>query len=118
MQLHDRQWGDGDRVALLLRGMMGSASSWWRVAPVIAARGYRVIALDLPGHGMSGTDPDLTIERAAASVVETTAALDASSPSLAMGHSYGGSVLAAAAAGLSPLRAIYVDAPTSRPRRD
>lgn len=113
MRLHDRQWGDADRVALLLHGMMGSSASWWRVAPAIAARGYRVIALDLPGHGMSEADPQLTVERAAASVVETAAALRASSPTLAIGHSYGGTVLAAAVAGLAPARAIYVDAPTT-----
>jgi pimeloyl-ACP methyl ester carboxylesterase len=113
MRLHERVWGDGDRVALLLHGMMGSGESWWRVTPAIAARGYRVIALDLPGHGMSGGDPNLTLESAAASVVETAAALGASAPAIAMGHSYGGSVLAAAVAALSPARAIYVDAPTS-----
>ncbi|HEY4269014.1 MAG TPA: alpha/beta fold hydrolase [Galbitalea sp.] len=113
MRLHDRQWGNGRAVALLLHGMMGSGESWRRVAPVIAARGYRVIALDLPGHGLSAADPNLTIARAAASVVETATALGAAAPTVAMGHSYGGSVLAAAIAALSPESAIYVDAPTS-----
>ena len=53
MELHVREWGHGDRVAVLLPGMMGSSDSWWRVAPTLADRGYHVLAIDLPGHGLS-----------------------------------------------------------------
>jgi pimeloyl-ACP methyl ester carboxylesterase len=113
MRLHERQWGDGEKLALLLHGMMGSSESWWRVAPEIAARGYRVVALDLPGHGLSASDPQLTVEAAARSVVDTLADLSPMPPDVAIGHSYGGTVLAAAVTALKPGRAIYVDAPTT-----
>ena len=103
--------GRGDRVALLLHGMTGSAESWWRVAPVLADHGYRVLALDLPGHGLSPRDPGCTVERAAASVIETVHALAPGLPVHAIGHSYGGMVLAAAAGQLRPELAVHVDAP-------
>ena len=40
-------------VALLLHGITGSSATWWRVGPAVADAGWRVIALDLPGHGES-----------------------------------------------------------------
>jgi alpha-beta hydrolase superfamily lysophospholipase len=38
------------RVALL-HGMMSTAATWWRIGPALAAMGWSVDALDLPGHG-------------------------------------------------------------------
>lgn len=97
-------------TVVLLHGMMGSSESWWRVIPRLTARGHHVLALDLPGHGLSPRDPDLTIEQAAASVVETVQKLASGHPVAAIGHSYGASVLAAAAGELRPSVAVYVDA--------
>ncbi|MEV2226577.1 alpha/beta fold hydrolase, partial [Nocardia vinacea] len=51
--LHMRQWGEGNRVAVLVHGMTTDSGSWWRLGPVLAERGYRVLAPDLPGHGCS-----------------------------------------------------------------
>lgn len=109
--LHHLEWGEGDRLVILLHGMQGSAESWWRVGPVIADRGYRVVALDLPGHGESAPDRELTVERAAEAVAGTVASLDAGSPVIAIGHSLGGQLLAAAAGLMRPGRAVYVDSP-------
>ncbi len=83
------------------------------MAPEFVSRGYRVIAVDLPGHGLSPRHPSLAIPDVAASVVETVSLLVDAPPAVAMGHSFGGVVLAAAIAELAPGRAIYVDAPTS-----
>jgi pimeloyl-ACP methyl ester carboxylesterase len=113
MELHVRECGKGDRVAILLHGMMGSSDSWWRVTPSLVDRGYRVLAMDLPGHGHSPRDSGLTIQRAANAVVMTAAARDGSAPALAIGHSFGGLVLAAALPELRPKHAVLVDAPTS-----
>lgn len=110
MLLHSHETGGGPRTAVLLHGLMGSGESWWRVAPVLAERGYRVLALDLPGHGLSPQDPELTIERAAAAVVETIGLLAPEGPIVGIGHSYGATVLAAAAERLQPELAVYVDA--------
>jgi pimeloyl-ACP methyl ester carboxylesterase len=35
----------------LLHGVMALADTWWRIGPGLAARGWRVAAIDLPGHG-------------------------------------------------------------------
>ncbi|MGF0115172.1 alpha/beta fold hydrolase [Promicromonospora sp. Marseille-Q5078] len=108
--LHVREWGAGDRTAVLLHGFMGSADSWWRVGPALAAGGWRVLALDLPGHGGSPRDPALSVARAAAAVVATVRDRSAPAPELAVGHSYGGVVLAAARDELRPRRTVLVDA--------
>jgi pimeloyl-ACP methyl ester carboxylesterase len=46
--LHTREWGAGDRVAVLLHGTMADSRAWWRVGPALALRGYRAIGVDLP----------------------------------------------------------------------
>ncbi len=35
----------------LVHGVMALADTWWRVGPALAARGWRVAAIDLSGHG-------------------------------------------------------------------
>lgn len=110
MLLHAIDSGGGGRTALLLHGLMGSGESWHRVIPLLVDRGYRVLALDLPGHGLSPRDPHLTIDRAASAVAETVAHLAPGQPIDAIGHSYGATVLAAAAEQLVPALAVYVDA--------
>lgn len=117
MELHVEVHGQENRTAVLLHGMMGSHESWWRVVPLLVASGYRVLAVDLPGHGLSPHDDTMTVDRAARPVAETVADECGSTPDLAMGHSYGGLLLAAAVNDglLTPALSVYVDAPfTSR----
>ncbi|TCN31079.1 alpha-beta hydrolase superfamily lysophospholipase [Kribbella orskensis] len=111
MRLTSRTWGSGPRLAVLLHGMMGSADQFHRVGPALADRGYRAIALDLPGHGNSPTAPDADLALFAASVVESVGAR----PELAIGHSLGAVVLAEALPALQPSRAVYVDVPFEGP---
>ena len=76
---------------LLLHGLCDSHLTWSRVAPALS-RHRRVLALDLPGHGLSAR-PDASYALAwQASVVG--AALDALELSEVdlVGHSYGGGV--------------------------
>ncbi|GAA3272619.1 hypothetical protein GCM10010493_57940 [Streptomyces lavendulae subsp. grasserius] len=54
MQLRTQTWGEGDRLALLVHGIMSDHRTWRRVGPALAGRGYRVVAVDLRGHGASG----------------------------------------------------------------
>ena len=107
MKLHTREWGTDERVAVLLHGMMGESRCWWQVGPALAERGYRVIAVDLPGHGHSPRAEGATIELFARSLLQTVP----TNPALAIGHSMGGFVLAAAVDRLRPGRAIYIDMP-------
>jgi pimeloyl-ACP methyl ester carboxylesterase len=107
MDLYMRSWGAGDRVALLLHGMGSSSGTWHAVGPALAARGYRVVAVDLPGHGRSPRDRQASVE----TFVQALLGAVQPRPALAVGHSMGGLILAAAVARLQPQRAVYVDIP-------
>jgi pimeloyl-ACP methyl ester carboxylesterase len=47
--------GAGGRrpLAVLVHGVTSSSRTWWRVAPVLVSWGFRVLAVDLRGHGSS-----------------------------------------------------------------
>ncbi|MFD3482166.1 alpha/beta fold hydrolase [Streptomyces sp. NPDC058665] len=104
MRLHTHTWGEGDRVALLLHGIMADHRTWRRVGPELAARGLRVVAVDLRGHGASGQGP-YAPEDFADDLVETLPA----GAELAIGHSLGGMALALCVERLAPRRAVYCD---------
>jgi 2-succinyl-6-hydroxy-2,4-cyclohexadiene-1-carboxylate synthase len=83
-----RSRGTG-RPLLLLHGFTGRGVAWGAHATAFA-RGFRVIAVDLPGHGRSGTaTPErLTIERTADDLAEILDRLDAV-PAGVIGYSLG-----------------------------
>ncbi|MEV6328799.1 alpha/beta fold hydrolase [Streptomyces sp. NPDC051909] len=104
-KVHIEEWGSGDRVAVLIHGITADASSWWQTGPELAARGYRVLAPDLPGHGRSPRWDAYTLEAMADALVEAVPAR----PALALGHSLGGLLLALGVSRLQPERTVYVD---------
>ncbi|MGH2816717.1 MAG: alpha/beta hydrolase, partial [Actinomycetota bacterium] len=57
VQLATRAWGDGADpsrpLTVLVHGVTSSSRTWWRVGPALAERGFRVLAVDLRGHGAS-----------------------------------------------------------------
>ncbi|MBC9727266.1 alpha/beta fold hydrolase [Streptomyces sp. TRM68367] len=104
MRLHTRTWGDGERTAVLIHGMMSDSRTWHRVAPAIAERGHRVIGVDLPGHGASGRGHYRPQDWADALVQTLPSEVD-----VAIGHSFGAVALALAVDRLRPGRAVYAD---------
>ena len=110
------EWGDrGDPDVVLVHGVTSNAETFWRVAPAIAAAGYHVRAVDLPGHGLTGhwtgrhrfieTAQDLTAFMRAAGLEDDRVAV--------LGHSWGGMIVAALpAAGFRPRPLILLDPPT------
>src|SRR3954463_2082467 len=50
--------GTGERVLVLVHGLLMNRRMYDRLAPEIASRGNRVIAVDLLGHGESDRPPD------------------------------------------------------------
>ena len=82
--------GEGPAV-VLVHGLSGSAANWVEVAPELAGR-YRVLAVDLPGHGRSQAPPRgarvSDFVAAVAAVIEAEEA----GPVLLAGHSFGGLV--------------------------
>lgn len=88
-----REWGRATaaRVVVLIHGITGSSLSWVRVAPVLAER-YRVIAVDLKGHGDSGhAETGYRFSDQAREVALLCQSLGVQRPSL-IGHSWGGAV--------------------------
>jgi pimeloyl-ACP methyl ester carboxylesterase len=104
MKLHVQEWGTGDRVAVLIHGITSDSGGWWRLGPELASHGYRVLAPDLRGHGLSPRG-EYSPEALTEDVVDSLPAM----PELALGHSLGGVVLALAVERLRPARAIYED---------
>lgn len=85
--------GDGP-VALLVHGTGASTHSWRGLAPLLA-RGYRVVAMDLPGHGFTPALPAgaASLPGVAAELAALLRALGVE-PVLAIGHSAGAAILA------------------------
>jgi pimeloyl-ACP methyl ester carboxylesterase len=76
--LATRAWQDGADpsrpLAVLVHGVTSSSRTWWRVGPALARRGFRVLAVDLRGHGASPRQvAGLVAADLAADVAETVA---------------------------------------------
>jgi pimeloyl-ACP methyl ester carboxylesterase len=97
LQLHYLRWGSPDYnpelpPILLLHGLASSAHIWNLVAPLLAARGYIVTALDQRGHGES-EKPDTGYDFATilADDIAALEALEIERP-IIVGHSWGAMV--------------------------
>jgi pimeloyl-ACP methyl ester carboxylesterase len=53
------EFGEGDRVVVLLHGLLLNQRMHWPLASDLADRGFRVITLDLLGHGESDRPRDM-----------------------------------------------------------
>lgn len=77
------------RPLLLLHGFTGRGTAWGAHAAAFA-RAFRVVTVDLPGHGRSGTAAShrMTVERTADDLAAILARLDAA-PADTLGYSLG-----------------------------
>ncbi len=103
MTLNVRRWeaeGSGPRgTALLVHGWHSDSRTWWRVAPALAGAGWRVLAVDLPGHGSSPAPAGAaTVRDWAREIARTLDAAGEGRLDAAVGHSAGGATLAELAA--------------------
>ena len=105
---------DARRTVVLLHGLGDSANNWFRTMPLLAWRGDRVLALDLPGHGLSAPHDErgfLTIREHAALVKDLVARHAVGTEVAIVGHSLGGWVAARThLAGLDAQRMVLVEA--------
>lgn len=84
---HVQMMGEGP-VCLLLHGTGAATHSWRDLMPLLA-KNYRVIAVDLPGHGFTkGTGQRPTLEGMAAAIGALLDALQ-QTPDIIVGHSAG-----------------------------
>jgi pimeloyl-ACP methyl ester carboxylesterase len=56
--VHWTSAGKGGKTVVLVHGWTGDESAWSAQVPALVAANYRVITLDLPGHGQSGSPKD------------------------------------------------------------
>jgi pimeloyl-ACP methyl ester carboxylesterase len=117
IRFHALAWGDAAAAPLvLIHGVTSSARGWWRIGPALAAAGYRVIAPDLPGHGLTGSWTGHVLFRDNAADVAPFARpafpTGAESDVRVVGHSWGGMTAAwLPSVGYSPRRLVLVDPP-------
>lgn len=100
--------GDG-RSVLLVHGVSSSRRTWWRAAEDLSELGWRVLTVDLPGHGGRPVPPEAELADLAAD-----AAAQAGSPAvdLVVGHSLGAVVaLLLAASRPEFTRAVVIEDP-------
>lgn len=102
---------------MLLHGLMGRATTWWRTARWLTPYG-RVVGLDARAHGRNPHRERCDTERFAADVADRIRELELG-PSVVIGHSMGGlHAIAVAAAHPDLVRGIVVEdmAPDNRGR--
>jgi pimeloyl-ACP methyl ester carboxylesterase len=80
----------GDKPAVVLvHGAFQNAAAWSKVESKFTSKGYRVIAVNLPGRDGEGTDPQkLTTEDYKQAVLKAVSAEN--KPFILVGHSFGG----------------------------
>lgn len=104
---------DASRTVVLLHGLGDTANNWFRTLPLLAWRGDRVLAIDLPGHGWSPPHDDrgfLSIREHAKVVREVVRAKGAADDIALVGHSLGGWVATRAHLdGLAASRLVLVE---------
>jgi pimeloyl-ACP methyl ester carboxylesterase len=108
-----RAWGDpADRNIVLVHG--GAAHSrWWdHIAPLLA-RGWRVVAMDLSGHGDSGRRDRYSLDIWAREVLAVVTDAGTAASTVVIGHSMGGLVTLrlATLAGAQIAGAVAIDSP-------
>ena len=108
-----RAWGDpADRTIMLVHG--GAAHSrWWDHIGPLLANGWRVVAMDLSGHGDSGRRDSYSLDTWAREVLAVVVDAGTAASSVVIGHSMGGLVTLrlATLAGSRIAGAVAIDSP-------
>jgi pimeloyl-ACP methyl ester carboxylesterase len=115
--IHYISWGDPSKPGLVLVHGGAAHAQWWSFTAPLLARQYRVVALDLSGHGDSGWRehyPRRVFANDIMAVIEDAAFVG---PPVLVGHSMGGlvSIVAASLHGDKLAGAVIVDAPVRKP---
>jgi alpha-beta hydrolase superfamily lysophospholipase len=118
-----------DRIAILVHGSSGGSPAVHALAKSLAGRGIETYAVDMRGHGASGTRGDIAyvgqLEDDLADLVDQIRRNNASAPIVLLGHSAGGGFALRVAA--SPIQQLFARtillapylgyrAPTNRPQ--
>src|SRR3984893_5888545 len=85
--------------AILVHGAWADGASWWKVIPLLLARGLRVTAVQLPLNSLDGD----------VATVKRALALE-DGPTVLVGHSYGGAGITEAGDDPKVVGLVYVAA--------
>lgn len=116
MKLAVHETGTGPRTAVLVHGIMSDHRAWNRVSQELVEQGFRIIAVDLAGHGRSPRSRRYSPSAWADDVVETVQPMLTARPDVIMGHSLGALVASLVGDRLAPRAAVYVDPAFAFPR--
>jgi pimeloyl-ACP methyl ester carboxylesterase len=116
-EVHYVAWGEPGRPGLVFVHGGGANAQWWVHVAATFADTYRVLAIDLSGHGDSGHRPSYDLEQWTDEVIEVAASGGIDGLPVIIGHSMGGFVtVATAARHRDRLRgAIVCDSPITEP---
>lgn len=107
-------YGDGDRLLVLVHGLLMSRRMYERLAPELARQGNRVVCVDLLGHGRSDRPEDLRLYSMPLFARQVAALLDhLEAPSAVIGGTSLGANVALELAVSEPerARALFVEMP-------
>jgi pimeloyl-ACP methyl ester carboxylesterase len=96
--IHYLAWGERGRRGLVFVHGGGAHAHWWTHVAATFADQFRVVALDLSGHGDSTHRDRYVLEQWTDEVIAVAADADMSGPPVIVGHSMGGFVTIATAA--------------------
>jgi pimeloyl-ACP methyl ester carboxylesterase len=116
-EIHYLAWGDRDQRGLVFVHGGGANAHWWTHIAATFADEFRVVALDMSGHGDSGHREVYSLEQWTEEVMAAAGHGGISGPPLVIGHSMGGFVTMATAA-LNPdalAGVIICDSPVTEP---
>jgi pimeloyl-ACP methyl ester carboxylesterase len=115
--IHFLAWGEPGRRGLVFVHGGGAHAHWWSHIAATFADEFRVLALDLSGHGDSGHRSEYELEQWTDEVMAVADAGGIDGPPVIIGHSMGGFVtMATAARHAGRLSgAIVCDSPVSEP---
>jgi pimeloyl-ACP methyl ester carboxylesterase len=114
LAVHDS--GTGERVAVLVHGIQSDHRAWHRVAAELGEDGFRVVAVDLAGHGVSPRSRRYSPAAWADDVIESLEPILGDRIDLLVGHSLGALVASRVADRIRPRAAVYVDPAFGFPR--
>ena len=114
LAVHDS--GTGDRVAVLVHGIQSDHRAWHRVAAELRDEGFRVVAVDLAGHGVSPRSRRYSPAAWADDVVESLEPVVGDRIDLLVVHSLGALVASRVADRIRPRAAVYIDPAFGFPR--
>ena len=84
-------------LIVLIHGLGDEADSWRHIIPLLNARGYRVLALDLPGFGRSLSSSKISVKNHTAAVIQLIEAVAPKCPVYLAGNSMGAMIAEMAA---------------------